>query len=118
MSEFDRLENLVNEWAKDKGILQKATPIKQLEKTKEEIDELSEALIAQNNGLKTYINSKNIQVNTDEQIIDGIGDSLVTLIIQCKLQGISALDCLEVAYNEIADRKGQMINGKFVKNSN
>lgn len=110
-----QLEEKVFIWAKERGIFDNATPIKQLEKTKEEVDELNEALIAQNNNLTTYINSKGKTVNTSEEIIDGIGDIFVTLLIQCRFQKIDILECLESAYNEISNRTGKMVNGKFVK---
>ena len=50
-----------------------------------------------------------------KRIIDAIGDIMVTLIIQAKLQDLSLEECLESAYNVIAERKGKMINGQFVK---
>jgi hypothetical protein len=53
---------------------------------------------------------------TDHEIKDGIGDVLVTLLIQCKMQGLDPLDCLEMAVKVIENRKGKMINGTFVKN--
>lgn len=46
---------------------------------------------------------------------DGIGDSIVTLIILAMQSGLSATECLESAYNEIKDRKGKMVNGIFIK---
>ena len=39
---YQALEKLVLEWAGDKGILEKATPLAQAEKTIEEAEELSE----------------------------------------------------------------------------
>jgi hypothetical protein len=44
-----------------------------------------------------------------------MGDILVTLIIQAKMQGVSLETCLEGAYNIISKRTGKMINGQFVK---
>ena len=38
---------------------------------------------------------------------DGIGDVLVTLIILGQQNGLTIEQCLETAYNEIADRKGK-----------
>lgn len=37
------------------------------------------------------------------------------LMYVCKLYDLDFLDCVESAYNEIADRKGRVINGTFVK---
>lgn len=96
---FKQLEEKVIKWGADKGILTKATPITQFEKTLEETYELIYA----------------IRSNNKPEIIDAIGDITVTLILQCELQGISFVECLNSAYNEIKDRKGKMVNGTFVK---
>ena len=47
--------------------------------------------------------------------IDSIGDVGVVLIGLARLNGLSFEKCLEYAYNEIKDRKGEMRNGVFVK---
>lgn len=96
---YKELEPLVIQWAEDKGILTKATPEAQAQKTLEEVNELVEA-----------INS-----NNKEEIVDALGDILVTIIIQAELQGLSLEDCLESAYNVIAKRTGKMVDGIFVK---
>ena len=44
-----------------------------------------------------------------------MGDIMVTLIIQAKMQDLSLEECLESAYNVIAKRTGKMVNGQFVK---
>lgn len=93
------LQTKIVQWAEDRGIFQKATPIKQAFKTLEECGELIEA-IAENDKDKT---------------IDAIGDIVVTLIIQCEMHGIKLDECVLSAYNQIKDRKGKMINGTFVK---
>lgn len=112
---FEELNELVIQWANDKGILSKATPLSQHGKTEEEVAELREALFAQQNNLLQYVNSKGQEKNTREEVKDGLGDSLVTLLIQCKLQNLSPLECLEIAYNVISKRKGKMVEGVFVK---
>ena len=51
MAEFKELNNRVITWARNKGIMQKATPLAQMGKTIEEVEETRDALIAQaNNG--------------------------------------------------------------------
>lgn len=89
----------VEKWAEEKGILSKATTIKQAMKTQEEVNELCNAILDDN----------------QEEIKDAIGDIMVTLIIQCKMQGMDLEDCLESAYNVIKNRTGKMENGVFVK---
>lgn len=112
---FNQLVQLVNDWAKEKGILQKATPLRQHNKTDEEVNELYEALLAQANNLYSFTNSKGETVNTEHEVKDAIGDILVTLVIQCKLQGLDIVECFNQAYNIIKNRKGKMIDGQFVK---
>lgn len=46
---------------------------------------------------------------------DDIGDILVTLILQCHIQNTTLEECLEIAYNEIKDRKGKLVDGIFIK---
>jgi len=101
MMDYNQLESLVIEWAENKGILQKATPARQADKTLEEVEELR-AAIADNN---------------IEEISDALGDILVTIIIQAKMQNMSLTECLEGAYNIIAKRTGKMVNGQFVKDA-
>lgn len=90
---------LVKQWAEEKGILSKATPLTQAIKTKEEVDELYRAILDDNR----------------DEIKDAIGDIMVTLIIQCKMQDMDLQDCLESAYNVIKNRTGKMVDGIFVK---
>ena len=115
MKNYKELEPLVILWAKEKGILEKATPLAQASKTEEEVNELLEACMAQQNNLENFINSKGKQVNTKEELKDALGDILVTIIIGAELQGLRLEDCLESAYNIISKRTGVMIDGQFVK---
>ena len=98
---YSELETAVEQWAEDKGILSKATPMAQALKTLEETTELCTA------------------INADDrsEIIDAMGDIMVTLIIQAKMQNLSLEECLESAYNVIAKRTGKMVNGQFVKDA-
>jgi NTP pyrophosphatase (non-canonical NTP hydrolase) len=97
--DYFELECAVETWAEEKGILSKATPMAQALKTLEETTELC-----------TAINS-----NDRAEIIDAMGDIMVTLIIQAKMQGLKLEECLESAYNVISKRTGKMVNGVFVK---
>ena len=117
MKTFKELNDLVIQWGKDKGIVGNATPLQQFGKTQEEVNELQEALIAQNNGLEYYINSKGKKVNTKEEIKDGIADTVVTLILQCELQDTDMVECLNMVYDIISKRTGKLINGQFVKDN-
>ena len=112
---YKELEQKVIEWAKEKGILEKATPIAQCDKTFEEVEELAEALEAQRMNLFEFTNSKEKVVNTKFEIQDALGDILVTIIIQAEMQGLKLEDCLQSAYDVISKRTGKMLNGQFVK---
>ena len=112
---YGELETKVIEWAHEKGILEKATPLAQARKTEEEVHELIEACVAQQNGNKTITNSKGKLVDTKEELQDALGDIFVTIIIGAELQGLNLEDCLESAYNIISKRSGKMIGGQFVK---
>lgn len=96
---YQDLEVLVEQWAESKGIIENGTPMAQALKTLEEVTELCTA----------------INANDREEIIDAVGDVLVTLIIQCRMQDILIEDCLYKAYEVISKRKGKMVNGQFVK---
>jgi NTP pyrophosphatase (non-canonical NTP hydrolase) len=99
--DYNQLESLVIEWAANKGILEKATTAAQANKTMEECQELIDA----------------IQDDNREEIADALGDILVTIIIQAKMQNMSLVECLEGAYNVIAKRTGKMVDGQFVKDA-
>lgn len=86
-------------WAKEKGILEKATPMSQAIKTLEEVQELLKA----------------IDCCDEHEIKDAYGDILVTIIIGAELSGMDIEDCLQGAYDVIKGRTGRMENGTFIK---
>jgi len=51
----------------------------------------------------------------NKDIRDDIGDMMVVLINIMVRNKLTMNDCLEIAYNDIKDRKGKMIDGIFVK---
>ncbi len=112
---YKDLEPLIIQWAKEKGILEKATPLAQAKKTEEETYELLEAVEYQQQGVSSFTNSKGKLVNTGEEIQDALGDILVTIIIGAELQGLKLEDCLQTAYDVISKRTGKMVDGQFVK---
>ena len=96
---YNELEALVISQAEQKRILSNGTTMKQAEKTHEEVLELISAIDEDNR----------------EEIIDALGDILVTIIIQAEMQGLRLEDCLQSAYNVISKRTGKMVNGQFLK---
>lgn len=97
----------VVQWAEDRNLIEGSTPAKQLEKTAAELVELCVAV-----GRDSTAPSRATYGN---EVADGIGDVLVTLIIVAEQLGLSIEDCLSQAYDEIKDRKGRMVSGIFVK---
>lgn len=116
MERFKELNEKVIQWADEKGILDKATPLAQINKTIEEVQETRDAILMQSTGSGGYYDViKNQERDVEEEILDGFGDILVTVLIGCKMQDIDPLDALEAAYDIISKRKGKMVNGMFVK---
>jgi len=96
---FEGLQYKVEQWAKDKGILSSLNASKQMLKVNEEVGELTGALLK----------------NDKAGIIDGIGDSFVTLIILAAQLDLDPVDCLQAAWDEIKNRTGKTKNGVFIK---
>ena len=121
---YEQTADQVLDWAEAKGIISAANPIKQLSKTQEELDETMLALQKLKHLEEPDLSFVDIKDKTAleqtyrAEVEDGIGDMLVTIIILAELVGMSSVDCLNVAYNEIKDRKGEMRDGLFVKEAN
>ena len=90
---------LIRKWATERGIYDKGNSHTQYVKLMEEAGELAQALL-----------------NKDAyEVKDAIGDMVVVLTNLAALEGMQIENCIDSAYNEIANRKGKMINGTFVK---
>lgn len=97
---LDQLVKQVETWSVDKN-LHNSNPDRQALKFYEEAGEVASALSrGQMDALK-----------------DGIGDTVVTLIILAQQHDMTLQECLQYAYDEIKGRKGKTINGTFVKES-
>ena len=98
---FLELARDLAQWGMDRGITRAngATIRAQVEKLKEELDELVDAW----------------ETGKWGEVIDGLGDSQVVLIQLARLTGCDLTSALEAAWNEIESRKGQMCHGFFVK---
>lgn len=97
---YTTLEIEILRWSEARKIIPNSTPEAQFMKAVSEIGELADAL----------------NKNNMDGIKDGVGDVLVCLINMCALLDINMTDCLQLAYNEIKDRKGTLLpNGVFVK---
>jgi len=96
-------EQMVLAWAEERNILAQGHVLSQIGKTLEEIGELLDALAT----------------GDIDAIRDARGDIEVTWIIASHMlteqYGDTRQQCLDAAYNTIKDRKGRMVNGRFVK---
>lgn len=98
MLQIEQLEELVIQWAYDRGILKNGNVQTQGLKLVSEIGELCD----------------NLAKNRD--VTDDIGDAMVVLTIIANMTGTNLRDCYEYAYDEIKDRKGHLNQfGTFVK---
>ena len=88
----------VEKWFMDRN-LHTADPTNQMLKLFEELGEVASGMAR----------------NNIDEVKDGIGDTLVVLIGLSMQLDLDITECLEIAYNEIKDRKGKLVNGVFVK---
>jgi uncharacterized protein YabN with tetrapyrrole methylase and pyrophosphatase domain len=81
--DYFELKSVIENWAQEKGIIADAEQMDLAMATLQKTSKLCNA------------------INNDEraEIIEAIGEIMVTLIIQAKMQDISLESCLELAYN-------------------
>ena len=91
--------SLIRDWATVRGIYKSGNSHTQYVKLMEEAGELAQALLKKD----AY------------EVKDAIGDMVVVLTNLAALEGMQIENCIDAAYNEIANRKGKMVNGTFVK---
>lgn len=97
---MNRLIKLCSEWSETRGILKYSSVQAQGLKLVSEVGELSD----------------NIAKGRD--VKDDIGDCLVVLNNLALMHETTLAECLQVAYDDIKDRKGKMQpNGVFIKES-
>jgi NTP pyrophosphatase (non-canonical NTP hydrolase) len=96
------IEMKIIQWAEARKIIQNSNPESQLLKAVSEMGELADATIK----------------NDEEAIVDAVGDVMVCLVNYCALQDINLVDCMEVAYDQIKNRRGTLLpNGVFKKDT-
>ena len=89
----------IRQWAADRNLIEGSTAWNQVRKLIEETEELAFAL----------------HENNVEETKDAIGDIQVVLAVMCAQMNLDIDECREIAWNEIKDRKGKMVDGMFVK---
>lgn len=97
---FEEFTENLKQWAAQRSLLDK-TPHVQFTKIVEELGETSAAY--------------NKQKHTE--LVDSIGDLLVTIVVFCHQIGIDPQEAYNYAWQQIANRKGKTINGVFIKES-
>ncbi len=96
---MNNLIKQVEQWSIDKG-LDKGNSFTQYAKSSEEMGEVAAALCR----------------NDVDELKDGIGDVVVTLIILAQQNNMTLYECLEHAYGEIKNRTGVISkDGSFIK---
>lgn len=95
---INELVDKVWQWFDDKHL---DDPVMQTVKVMEEVGELAHEIARHN--------------YDSPEVIDALGDTLVTIIGVCHHLHISPAVALGEAYDEIKSRKGKVINGSFVK---
>ena len=99
---YAEIEMKIIQWSEARKIIPNSTPETQLLKAMSELGELADATIKKD----------------QEGIVDGVGDVMVCLVNYCALQDINLVDCMQVAYDTIKNRRGTLLaNGLFVKES-
>jgi len=90
---------LIRDWAYERNLVNGSDSFRQMTKLAEEMGELAHG----------------IAKNRISEIVDGIGDMIVVLTILAAQNNVDIEECIKFAWEEIKDRKGQMRNGIFVK---
>lgn len=99
---YAQIEMKVIQWGEARQIVQHSNPMAQAWKTKEEVQELLDAIAS----------------NDREAMIDAYGDILVTLVMGCATADLDLVSCFNHAYEQIKDRKGYLsAEGIFIKES-
>lgn len=100
---FSELITKINEWADDRSLKQ-ADPKIQWMRVTEEVGEIRDVLLKPTKFTEPQAALK-----------DAIGGTLVTIIVLAHQLDLDVAQCLGIAYEEIKNRKGKMVNGTFVK---
>lgn len=95
---INELVPLVWDWFREKGL---KDPVMQMVKMQEEVGELAHEISRGRRDTK--------------EVVDALGDILVTVIGLCHHLHIPVEAALSLAYSEIKDRKGKVIDNSFVK---
>jgi NTP pyrophosphatase (non-canonical NTP hydrolase) len=97
---YAAIEIKIIQWAEARKIIQHSNPESQLLKAVSEMGELADATIKHDR----------------DEIIDAVGDVMICLVNYCAIQDLDLVECMEIAYDQIKNRKGTLLpNGVFKK---
>ena len=94
---MDELVKKVAQWHHDRNLIKGATDKDQFCKLIQEAGELSD------------------NICKGKDMSDDIGDMIVVLINIAERNKLTLKECLEKAWDDIKDRKGEMVDGIFIK---
>ena len=99
---YANIEIKIIQWAEARKIIPNSTPEVQLLKAVSEMGELADATLKHDR----------------EAMEDAVGRAMVCLVNYCALQDINLVDCMEIAYDQIKNRRGTLLpNGLFQKDA-
>lgn len=112
---FKELQEKVLEWADSHDLLHEENAEKQFMKFIEEVFEFKTEF----DFFKLFYNQEfkdnQICLDLERKLKLEMGDIIVTLVVLCEDLGIDPMECLEMAYDKIKDRKGKTMDGVFIK---
>lgn len=113
---FDELAEAVDEWASEKRIHSNSSALVQMDKVREEAEELTYAIfrLDPHNIHNVYEEGHDFNARMKDARMEA-GDLFVTVINVCWFLGVTPQEALEMALKKIATRNGRMVDGKFVK---
>lgn len=103
----------IRQWAEDRNLIAGSNPGAQGLKLMEELGEAMGAIARLPAAVAAGDDAKVRDLRA--AAIDGIGDAIVVLTILAAQINARVEDCVELAWHEIRDRKGKMVDGVFVK---
>lgn len=89
----------ITQWHRDRNLIDGSDDKSQFAKLIQEAGELSDNICKGKN------------------VADDIGDMIVVLINIAERNGLTIEECLQQAWDDIKDRKGRMVDGVFIKES-
>ena len=99
LGSLDTYIRKVSQWHRDRNLIDGSTDKDQALKLLQELGELSDSICK------------------GKDISDDIGDMLVVMINIAERNNLTLTHCLQEAWMDIKDRKGKMVDGVFVKES-